>query len=143
SQIFLEPGEEMTVADLLKAVAIASANDASVALAEHVAGTEEEFIYMMNEKSKELGLSNTNYVNTNGLPADDHYTTAYDLAVTSKELLQYEEITEFTSIYEDYLRKDTDKEFWLVNTNKLVRFYPGVDGLKTGFTREAMYCLAA
>lgn len=143
SQIFLEPGEEMTVSDLLKGIAIASGNDASVAMAEHIAGTEEAFVEMMNEKAKELGLKNTNFMNTNGLPAKDHYTTAYDLAMISKELLKYEDITKFTGIYEDYLRQDSDKKFWLVNTNKLVRFYPGVDGLKTGFTREAMYCLTA
>ena len=143
SQVFLEPGEEMTVTDMLKAIAVASGNDASVAMAEHIAGTEEEFVAMMNEKAKELGLENTNFMNTNGLPAADHYTTSYDLAMISKELLKYEDITKFTGIYEDYLRADTDNKFWLVNTNKLVRFYPGVDGLKTGYTREAMYCLTA
>ncbi|KHF40254.1 D-alanyl-D-alanine carboxypeptidase family protein [Halalkalibacter okhensis] len=144
SQIFLEPGEEMSVEDMLKAIAVASANDASVAMAEHLAGTEEEFVVMMNEKAKELGLENTNFVNTNGLPAENHYTTAYDLAMISKELLKYDDITKFTGIYEDYLRADSeDDKFWLVNTNKLVKFYPGVDGLKTGYTREAMYCLTA
>ncbi|WP_100372590.1 D-alanyl-D-alanine carboxypeptidase family protein [Bacillus sp. FJAT-45037] len=143
SQVFLEPGEEMTVTDMLKAIAVASGNDASVAMAEHLGGTEEEFVSMMNEKAKELGLTNSNFVNSNGLPAENHYTTAYDLAMISKELLKYEDITKFTGIYEDYLRQDSDNKFWLVNTNKLVRFYPGVDGLKTGFTREAMYCLTA
>ncbi|MDT8859813.1 D-alanyl-D-alanine carboxypeptidase [Alkalihalobacillus sp. MEB130] len=144
SQIFLEPGEEMSVEDMLKAIAVASANDASVAMAEHIAGTEEEFVVMMNEKAKELGLENTNFINTNGLPADNHYTTAYDLAMISKELLKYDDITKFTGIYEDYLRADSEEDkFWLVNTNKLVKFYPGVDGLKTGYTREAMYCLTA
>jgi D-alanyl-D-alanine carboxypeptidase (penicillin-binding protein 5/6) len=143
SQVFLEPGEEMTVSDMLKAIAVASANDASVAMAEHIAGTEEEFVAMMNEKAKELGLENTNFMNTNGLPAENHYTTAYDLAMISKELLKYDDITKYTGIYEDYLRSDTEDKFWLVNTNKLVKFYPGVDGLKTGYTREAMYCLTA
>ncbi|MCM3714808.1 D-alanyl-D-alanine carboxypeptidase [Alkalihalobacillus oceani] len=143
SQVFLEPGEEMTVSDMLKAIAVASGNDASVAMAEHIGGSEEEFVNMMNEKARELGLENTHFMNSNGLPAEDHYTTSYDLAMISKELLKYEDITKFTSIYEDYLRADTDDKFWLVNTNKLVRFYPGVDGLKTGFTREAMYCLTA
>ncbi|WP_088103369.1 D-alanyl-D-alanine carboxypeptidase family protein [Halalkalibacter urbisdiaboli] len=143
SQIFLEPGEEMSVSDMLKAIAVASGNDASVAMAEHIAGTEDEFVAMMNEKAKELGLENTNFMNSNGLPAENHYTTAYDLAMISKELLKYEDITKYTGIYEDYLRADTDNKFWLVNTNKLVKFYPGVDGLKTGFTREAMYCLTA
>ncbi|MFV8829398.1 D-alanyl-D-alanine carboxypeptidase family protein [Alkalihalobacterium sp. APHAB7] len=143
SQIFLEPGEEMTVTDMLKAIAVASGNDASVAMAEHIAGSEEEFVRMMNERAKELGLQNTNFNNSNGLPSPDHYTTAKDLAMMSKELLKYEDITNFTGIYEDYLRQNTDKQFWLVNTNKLVKFYPGVDGLKTGYTSEAKYCLTA
>ncbi len=143
SQIFLEPGEEMTVRDMLKAIAVASGNDASVAMAEHIAGTEEEFVDMMNNKAKDLGLEHTHFVNVNGLPADDHYSSAHDLAIMSKELLKYEDITTFTGIYEDYLRQDSEDPFWLVNTNKLVKFYPGVDGLKTGFTQEAKYCLAA
>ncbi|MBU8907867.1 D-alanyl-D-alanine carboxypeptidase family protein [Desertibacillus haloalkaliphilus] len=143
SQIFLEPGEEMTVAELLKAIAVASGNDASVAMAEHIAGSEEAFVEMMNEKAKELGAEQTNFINSNGLPAENHYTTAEDLALISKELLKYEDITNYTGIYEDYLRENTDDEFWLVNTNKLVKFYPGVDGLKTGYTREAQYCLTA
>ncbi len=143
SQIFLEPGEEMSVEEMLKGIAIASGNDASVAMAEHLAGSEEEFVNMMNDKAKELGLQDTNFVNSNGLPAENHYTTANDLAMMSKELLKYESITDFTSMYEDYLRADSDNKFWLVNTNKLVKFYPGVDGLKTGYTREAKYCLTA
>ncbi|MFC0523079.1 D-alanyl-D-alanine carboxypeptidase family protein [Pontibacillus salicampi] len=143
SQIFLEAGEEMTVNELLKGVAVASGNDASVALAERISGSEEEFVAKMNEKAKNLGLSNTSFQNTTGLPAKDHYTTAHDMAVMAKELLKHEEITKYTSIYEDYLRKGTEDEFWLVNTNKLVKFYDGVDGLKTGFTREALYCLTA
>ncbi|WP_042145788.1 D-alanyl-D-alanine carboxypeptidase family protein [Paucisalibacillus sp. EB02] len=143
SQIFLEAGEEMIVNDLLKGVAVASANDASVALAERIAGSEEEFVNRMNDKVKELGLKNTLFQNTTGLPAENHYSTAHDMAMMAKELLSHESITEYTSIYEDYLRKDSEDEFWLVNTNKLVRFYPGVDGLKTGFTNEAKYCLTA
>ncbi|RDW19123.1 D-alanyl-D-alanine carboxypeptidase [Oceanobacillus arenosus] len=143
SQIFLEAGEEMSVDDLLKGIAIASGNDASVAMAERIAGSEEAFVKKMNDKAKELKLENTKFQNTTGLPAADHYSTAYDMAIMAKELLKYETITNYTSIYEDYLRKGKDNEFWLVNTNKLVRFYPGVDGLKTGFTREAMYCLTA
>ncbi|PYZ98503.1 D-alanyl-D-alanine carboxypeptidase [Alteribacter lacisalsi] len=143
SQIFLEPGEEMTVEEMLKGIAIASGNDASVAMAEHLAGSEEEFVNMMNEKAAVLGLKDTNFVNSNGLPAPDHYTTSHDMAMMARELLKYEKITEFTSLYEDYLRADSDKKFWLVNTNRLVKFYPGVDGLKTGFTREAKYCLTA
>ncbi|WP_010273966.1 D-alanyl-D-alanine carboxypeptidase family protein [Paenibacillus senegalensis] len=143
SQIFLEPGEEMTVEDMLKGVAMASANDASVALAEKISGSEEAFVQKMNEKAKQLGMTNTHFVNPNGLPADNHYTTAHDIALMSKELMKYEQITKYTGAYQDYLRKDTDRPFWLVNTNKLVRFYDGVDGLKTGYTREAKFCLAA
>jgi len=143
SQIFLEPGEQMTVKEMMKGIAIASGNDASVAMAEHLAGSEKEFVIQMNEKAKELGLKNTNFVNSNGLPAENHYSSAYDLAEIGKELLHHEKITEFTSLYEDYLREDTDDPFWLVNTNKLVKFYPGVDGLKTGYTSEAKYCLTA
>lgn len=143
SQIFLEPGEEMTVDELLKGIAIGSGNDASVAMAERIAGSEDAFIDMMNKKAKELGLKNTKFQNTTGLPVEDHYSSAYDMAIMSKELLKYEDITKYTGTYESYLRENSDKKFWLVNTNKLVRFYPGVDGLKTGFTREAMYCLTA
>ncbi len=143
SQIFLEPGEEMTVDDLLKGVAIGSGNDASVALAERIAGSEEAFVHMMNEKAKELGLKHTAFENTTGLPAKNHYSTAYDMAMMTKELLKYDLITKYTGTYEDYLREHTDKKFWLVNTNRLVKFYPGVDGLKTGYTSEAKYCLTA
>ena len=143
SQIFLEAGEEMSVNDLLKGIAVASGNDASVALAERIAGSEEAFVEKMNEKVKELGLENTKFQNTTGLPAENHYSTSYDMAVIAKELLKYESITEYTSIYEDYLRKGEENEFWLVNTNKLVHFYPGVDGLKTGYTNEAKYYLTA
>ncbi|WP_026585155.1 D-alanyl-D-alanine carboxypeptidase family protein [Bacillus sp. J33] len=143
SQIFLEPGEEMTTKQMLQGIAIGSGNDASVAMAERIAGSEEAFVEMMNKKAKELGLKNTNFQNPTGLPAENHYSTAHDMAIMAKELLKYEDITEFTGTYEAYLREDTDKKFWLVNTNRLVRFYPGVDGLKTGFTSEAKYCLTA
>ncbi len=143
SQIFLEPGEEMTVDDLLKGIAIGSGNDASVALAERIAGSEEAFVHMMNEKARQLGLKHTAFENTTGLPAKNHYSTAYDMAVMAKELLKYDLITKYTGTYEDYLRENTDKKFWLVNTNRLVKFYPGVDGLKTGYTSEAKYCLTA
>ncbi|MBT2686966.1 D-alanyl-D-alanine carboxypeptidase [Bacillus sp. ISL-47] len=143
SQIFLEPGEEMTTKQMLQGIAIGSGNDASVAMAERIAGSEEAFVEMMNKKAKELGLKNTKFQNPTGLPAEDHYSTAYDMAMMAKELLKYEDITKFTGTYEAYLREDSDKKFWLVNTNRLVRFYPGVDGLKTGFTSEAKYCLTA
>jgi serine-type D-Ala-D-Ala carboxypeptidase (penicillin-binding protein 5/6) len=143
SQIFLEPGEEMRADDLVKSIAIGSANDASVAMAEHIAGSSEAFISMMNDKAKEIGLKETFFKNATGLPAAGHYTSAHDMAVMAKELLKHEEITKYTGLYEDYLREDTDKKFWLVNTNRLVKFYPGVDGLKTGYTHEAKYCLTA
>ncbi|GAA0443962.1 D-alanyl-D-alanine carboxypeptidase DacF [Lentibacillus halophilus] len=143
SQIFLEKGEEMSVDDLLKGIAIASANDASVALAERIAGSEKAFVKKMNQKADTLGLNNTQFQNSTGLPADNHYSTARDMALISKELLTYESVTNYTSIYEDYLRKGEENEFWLVNTNRLVKFYPGVDGLKTGYTNEAKYCLTA
>ncbi|TMN20731.1 D-alanyl-D-alanine carboxypeptidase family protein [Lentibacillus cibarius] len=143
SQIFLEQGEEMTVDDLLKGIAIASANDASVAMAERIAGSEKAFVKKMNKKVKALGLKNTQFQNSTGLPAKNHYSTAHDMAVMAKELLTYESVTDYTSVYEEYLRKGTEDEFWLVNTNKLVKFYPGVDGLKTGYTNEAKYCLTA
>lgn len=114
-----------------------------MALAEKIAGTESAFVKLMNEKVKELGLKNTNFVNATGLDAENHYSTAYDMAMMAKELIKHEKILEFSSIYEDYLRKNTDNSFWLVNTNKLVRFYSYIDGLKTGYTSEAGYCLTA
>lgn len=141
SQILLETGEEMTVTDLFKGVAVASGNDAVVALAEAVAGTEENFVNMMNDKVKELGLTDTNFKNPHGLDEANHYSSAYDMVFISRELIKHEKVLEFTSIYEDYLRKGTDREFWLTNTNKLTRFKSGVDGLKTGYTKEAGYCL--
>ena len=143
SQIFLEAGEEMTVKEMLLGISIVSANDASVAMAEKISGSEETFVNLMNDRAKELGLENTKFQNTTGLPVKDHYSTAYDMAMMAKELLKHEEITDFTKLYESYLRENTDDKFWLVNTNKLVRFYPGVDGLKTGYTNEAKYCLTA
>lgn len=143
SQIFLEPGEEMSVKEMLKGIAMASGNDASVAMAEKIAGSEEVFVQMMNERAKQLGMLHTHFVNCNGLPAADHYSSANDIAIMSRALLQHPEITEFTGVYQDYLRKDSAKPFWLVNTNKLVRFYTGADGLKTGFTAEAKFCLSA
>src|SRR5690625_4697826 len=143
SQVFLETGEEMSIENLIKSIAIASGNDASVAMAERISGSEEVFVEKMNKKVKELNLENTHFKNSSGLPAKNHYSTAYDMAVIARELLKYEYVTDYTSIYEDYLRKGTDDEFWLVNTNRLVKFYPGVDGLKTGFTQEAKYCLTA
>ncbi|MFS0764838.1 MULTISPECIES: D-alanyl-D-alanine carboxypeptidase family protein [Peribacillus] len=143
SQIFLEPGEEMTTEQMLKGISIGSANDASVAMAERLAGSEEEFVRKMNKRAKDLGLKNTKFQNATGLPVKDHYSSANDMSIMAKELLKYDTITRFTGTYEDYLRENTEKKFWLVNTNRLVKFYPGVDGLKTGFTNEAKYCLTA
>lgn len=142
TQIYLETGEVMTVRDLMKGISMASANDATVALAERIAGSEEKFVEMMNKKAKELGLKNTNFVNPTGLDEDNHYSSAYDLAIIAIELMKHEEIFEFSSLYEDYLRQDTQNKFWLVNTNKLVRLYEGADGLKTGFTDKAGYTMA-
>jgi len=144
SQIFLETNEQMTVKDLLTGISVVSGNDATVAMAEYIAGTEAEFVKMMNQKAIELGMKNTNFVNCHGLSDSNHYTTAYDIAIMSRELLQnYPQITEFTRIYSDYLRKDSERPLWLVNTNRLVKFYEGADGLKTGYTNEAKYCLSA
>lgn len=143
SQILLETGEQMSVRDLFKGIAIASGNDAVVAMAEKIAGTEGMFVSMMNERAKQLGLTDTNFKNPHGLDAADHYSSAYDMSIIAKELVKHPQVLEYTSIYEDYLRQNTDRKIWLVNTNKLVRFYPGVDGLKTGYTKEAGYCLTA
>ncbi len=139
SQVFLEPGEQMSVDDLLKSVIVVSANDATVALAEAIYGSEEAFIAAMNQKGKELGLKNTNFVNTNGLPAQGHYSSAYDVAVTTRELLKHPTVLNYTNIWMDTIR---DGAFGLANTNKLVRFYKGANGMKTGFTSEAGYCLS-
>jgi D-alanyl-D-alanine carboxypeptidase (penicillin-binding protein 5/6) len=143
SQIFLEPGEQMSVRDMLKGIAVGSANDASAAMAEKLGGSEQQFAEMMNTRAKELGMNDTKFQNSNGLPVPDHYSSAHDIAIMSRELLKHPEITKFTSLYQDYLRQGSKKPFWLVNTNKLVRFYPGLDGLKTGFTDEARFCLTA
>lgn len=143
SQIFLEPGEEMSVEEMIKGIALASGNDASVAMAEKLAGTEQQFVAMMNERARQLGMKDTVFANPNGLPVANHYTSAHDIAVMSMELLKHSEVTKYTGLYQDYLRKTSEKPFWLVNTNKLVRFYSGADGLKTGFTSEAKYCLSA
>ena len=143
SQIFLKEGEEMSVDDMLKGITIGSANDATVALAERIAGSEEAFVKIMNEYAKKLGLKNTHFKNCTGLDENDHYSSAYDMSVIARELVKHEKILNYSSIYETYLRSDTDNKFWLVNTNKLVRFYKGVDGLKTGYTDTAGYCLTA
>ena len=143
SQIFLEANEMMSVEDLVKGICVASGNDATVALAEKIAGTEASFVKLMNEKATSLGLKNTHFVNSTGLDTEGHYSTAFDMAVMARELVKHPKILEFSSIYEDYLRKNTSNSFWLVNTNKLVKFYSYIDGLKTGYTGNAGYCLTA
>lgn len=120
SQIFLEVGEQMTVEELLKGICIASGNDAMVAMAERIAGTEEAFVELMNKKAQQLGLKNTNFKNSTGLDAENHYSSAYDMAMIAKELVKHKKILEFSGTYEDYIRESTDKKFWLVNTNKVV-----------------------
>lgn len=140
SQIWLEPGETMTVDELLKAVAVASANDAAVALGEHIAGSEEAFVSMMNARAKELSMTGTHFENACGLDTDGHVSTATDVAKMSCELLKHDLIKNYSCIWMDYLR---DGKTQLVNTNKLVRFYEGATGLKTGTTDKAGYCVAA
>ena len=140
SQIWLEPGETMTVDELLKATVIASANDACVALGELVAGSEEGFVAMMNARAKELGMNSTNFINCTGLDAEGHLTTAHDVAIASAELIKHELIKTYSTVWMDTLRGGQSE---LVNTNKLVRFYEGTTGLKTGTTSEAGYCLSA
>jgi len=144
TQIYLEPGEEMSVHDLFLSVAISSANDSITVLAEAVSGTEAEFVALMNERAREFGMTNTDFVNPTGLPEEGGLSTARDMAILAQRLvIDFPEVVEFTSIYEDYVREDQDEPFWLVNTNKLVRYVEGLDGLKTGYTSEADYCLAA
>lgn len=143
SQIYLTTGEKMSVKDLFKGISMASANDATVAMAEYISGSEKEFVKLMNKKVKELGLKNTVFKNSTGLDEEGHLSSAYDMAIIARNLLNHEDILKFSSVYEDYLRQNTENKFWLVNTNKLVRFYDGADGLKTGHTDAAKYCLAA
>lgn len=143
SQVYLQEGDIYKVKELLKSIAMASANDAVVAMAEKTYGTVENFVSAMNKKAKELGLKNTNFVNVHGLDEDNHYSSAYDMAMIAKELVKYEDILNYTKVYEDYLTKNDGSSLWLVNTNKLVRFYDGVDGLKTGYTEKAGYCLTS
>ncbi|WP_419723389.1 D-alanyl-D-alanine carboxypeptidase family protein [Sulfoacidibacillus ferrooxidans] len=143
SQIFLKPGEQMTLRDMLKGIAISSANDAAVAVGEHLAGSEENFVRLMNARVQSLHLKDTHFANANGLPVANHYASAYDLAIISRELMHHEQVTKFTGVYSDHLREHSENPFWLVNTNKLIRFYQGMDGIKTGYTAEAKYCLAA
>lgn len=145
SQIFLKAGEQMSVTEMLKSIAVSSANDCACAMAEHLAGSESAFVDRMNARARELGMNDTNFVNCTGLDdgpdASRHRTSAYDIALMSRELLRcHPDITHFTTIWMDTVRNGT---FGLSNTNKLVRFYPGATGLKTGFTSGAGYCLSA
>lgn len=140
SQVFLSPGEEMSVLDLLKSTVISSGNDSAVALAEHIAGSEEGFVSLMNERAKELGMENTTFKNCTGLDVEGHLTTAYDIALMSRELIKHSEIKKYTTIWMDSIR---DGKFTLSNTNKLIRTYRGITGLKTGSTSVAKFCLSA
>lgn len=145
SQIYLEEGEKMDVEDLFKAISIASANDACVMVGERIAGTNDNFVKMMNEKAKELKLVNTHFVNSTGLHDDEHYTCALDLGTMAAYLIEIggERLFQTTSLYDSYIREDTAHQFWLVNTNKLLKSYQGADGLKTGYTKEAGYCIVS
>lgn len=144
TNIYLEPGEKMKVEDLLKSVAINSANDSCVVFAEAIGGSEANFVKMMNNKAKQIGAKNTVFKNSNGLPDAGHVSSARDMALMGAYLINnYPEVLKYTSIYEDYVREGKENKFWLVNTNKLVKFIEGVDGLKTGWTNESGYCLTA
>ncbi len=142
SQIYLKEGETMSAEDMIKSVVIASANDAAVALAEHISGSEEAFVAKMNSRAKELGMSNTNFENTNGLDdtATNHVTSARDIAIMSRELIKHKDILKYSSTWMDTIRNG---EFGLTNTNRLVRFYQGATGLKTGSTSKAKFCISA
>ncbi|MBR5535794.1 MAG: D-alanyl-D-alanine carboxypeptidase [Clostridia bacterium] len=140
STIFLDTGEEMSVDDLLKGIAVASGNDACVAMAEHLSGTVENFVAVMNNRAKELGMVNTNFETCNGLDTDAHYSSARDISIMSRELLKHEDVFRYTTIWMDSLRGG---KFQLANTNKLVRFYAGANGLKTGSTSKAKNCISA
>ena len=143
SQVYLEEGESMSLEDMFKSIAIASANDASVAVSEYIAGSTNKFVEMMNQKAKELNLKNTHFENVTGLHDNNHYTCPYDLAMMASYLIKIggDKLLSVTSLYDSYIREDTKQSFWLVNTNKLLKLSDGVDGLKTGYTKEAGYCL--
>ena len=142
TQIFIKEGTTIDLETLVKGIAIASANDASVAVAEYIGGTEENFVNMMNKRAKELGCKNTSFKNPHGLDEEGHYTTAYDLSLIARELVKYPLALKLSSTYEDYINVSGENH-WLVNTNKLIRFYSGLDGLKTGYTDKSGYCLTA
>ena len=137
TQLWLEEGEKISVDDLLKGITMASANDAMVVMAERISGTEAAFVKKMNNKAMALGLKNTNFVNCTGFDEEGAYSTAYDMSLIASELLKHKKILEYTSKYESYIRENTKNKTWITNTNKLVKFYKGVDGLKTGYTDNA------
>ncbi len=142
SQVYLKVGEKITVDEALKCICIASANDCAVLMAEEVSGSEAHFVRRMNERAKELGCKNTNFEDCTGLTSQNHYTSAYDLGLIAKELLnKFPEITEYTTLKEDYIRKDTSSPFWLINTNKMIGRVEGLNGLKTGYTSFSGYCI--
>ena len=144
TQIFLEENEKMSLNDLFKAVAINSANDAIVAMGEHLASSNEKFVEMMNQKAKEFNMNDTNFANATGFDDPNHYTSAYDMALLGSHLVEFDEkILKYTSMQEGYVRENTKEPFWLVNTNKLLKYYEGLDGLKTGYTKNAGYNLTA
>lgn len=147
SQLYMEAGEQQTVETLLKGISIASANDACVAMGEHLGGTEELFVGIMNKRAKELNMVNTNFVNTNGLPVENHYTTAHDIAIMSKELLKHPTIHNWLTVWMDTVSVGKDgkpkTQLGITNTNRLIKTYPGANGIKTGYTGEAGYCLSA
>lgn len=143
SQVFLDPNTEMKAEELIKSIAIASANDSAVAMAEAISGSTTNFVSRMNSRAKELGCKNTNFKNVHGLDEEGHYSTAYDMSLIAKELLKHEQILKYTSTYEAYLNKPNGTSTWMVNTNKLIKYYTGLDGLKTGFTKTAGYCLTS
>lgn len=141
SQIYLEAGKTASVKELLTSIGIGSANDSAVAMAEKIGGTEENFVAMMNKRAKELGANNTHFVNAHGLDAEDHYSTANDMSLIAAELVRHESILDITGTYETTITHQNGQSIWLVNTNSLIRFYKGLDGLKTGYTENAGYCL--
>ena len=144
SQVYLEVGEKISVEDLIKSVAIFSANDAAVALAEYISGSEAKFVDLMNKRAKEIGMDNTTFKNPTGLSADGHVSTARDIALMSMEILKHPKVYQYLTIWEDWLRKDDlRRKFWLTNRNRLLKLYPDADGIKTGFTNDSLHCLTA
>ena len=143
SQVYLEEGSKVKLETLLKSVAVASANDAAVAIAEYISGSEQDFVKLMNETALSFDLKHTNFKNVHGLDEEGHYSSAYDMAVIAKHLLEYDDILKYSSIYEDYIMHPNGTSTWIVNTNKLINYYKGLDGLKTGYTNKSGYCITA